>query len=78
MKTGEQLWNHGTWMLNAIANREHTKRWYRKPESTDIFNFGISLKEGDFVAYNKNNGKIAFEAESYDEAQKVLEELYGT
>ena len=76
--TGPQRWAHSVWMLNAKAE---TKRKQRKPKRepypTDIFKYDVKMRDEDFVGYNRNNGHVIFEAESYDEAKRVLEELYS-
>lgn len=76
--TGPQRWNYGTWMLNAMvdAKRKQMAR-KRDPQPTDIFKYDVKMKNENFVGYNRNNGRVIFEAESYDEARRVLEELYS-
>lgn len=79
MMTGEQRWNYGDWMLKAIAD---TKRKQRrepvKPHPNDIFKLGIGINKKDEVeVYNRKNGRALFEVESYDEAQRLLNEEYG-
>lgn len=77
--TGQQRWNYGDWMLKAMAEaKRKQKRPPRKPDPNDIFNYGISLKNDSFIGYNRNTGKKLFEAESYDEARRVLEEHYSS
>lgn len=77
MRTGQQLWNHGDWMLKAFAERNRKQRKKHNSQPEDIFKYGVRLRDNDFVGYNRNTGKILFEAESYDEARNVLNELYG-
>lgn len=76
--TGPQRWAHGTWMLNAIIEtKEKQRRKQRDPMPTDIFKYDVKMRNENFVGYNRNNGRVIFEAESYDEARRVLEELYS-
>lgn len=78
MMTGPQRWNYGDWMLKAMAETRKKQRSPQyNPQPTDIFKYGVKLKDEDYVGYNRNNGRIMFEAESYDEARRVLEELYS-
>ena len=82
MMTGSQRWDYGTWMLNAIADRNKIQRrasTSREPNPNDIFKYDIrsSKREGDCKVYNRKNGKVLFEAESYDEARRVLEERFS-
>ena len=80
MRTGEQLWNHGNWMLNAEyeKKRKDRKNMIRvtEPNPNDIFKFGVTTLGDDVKVYNRNSGVILFEAESYDEAQRVLREQF--
>ena len=78
MRTGEQLWNYGDWMMKAeVEKRRKQKRSAKTPAPTDIFKYDVKVKDEAFVGYNRNNGHVMFEAESYDEAKRVLEELYS-
>lgn len=78
MMTGPQRWKHGDWMLKAMAEaKEKQRRKKRDPIPTDIFKYDVKMRNEDFVGYNRNNGRVIFEAESYDEARRVLEELYS-
>lgn len=78
MMTGPQRWNYGDWMLKAMAEtRKKQRRPQHNPQPTDIFKYDVKLKDEDYVGYNRNNGHVMFEAESYDEARRVLEELYS-
>lgn len=82
MMSGSQRWDYGTWMLNAIAEREKGKRrakTAREPNPNDIFKYDIrsTKREGDCKVFNRKNGKVLFEAESYDEARRVLEERFS-
>lgn len=78
MMTGPQRWNYGDWMLKAMAEAKKKQRSpQHDPRPTDIFKYGVKLKDEDYVGYNRNNGRVMFEAESYDEARRVLEELYS-
>ena len=78
MMTGPQRWNYGDWMLKAMAEtKKKQRRPQHDPHPTDIFKYGVKLKNEDYVGYNRNNGHVIFEAESYDEARRVLEELYS-
>lgn len=78
MMTGSQRWNYGDWMLKAMAEAKKKQRsQHHDPQPTDIFKYGVKLKDEDYVGYNRNNGRVIFEAESYDEARRVLEELYS-
>ncbi len=75
MKTGSQLWNYGDWMLKAeYSKKRKAKKGTKDPMPGDIFKFGITQLGDDVKVYNRNNGIILFEAESYDEAQRVLRE----
>lgn len=77
--TNSQRWRYGDWMLKAKAEAKRKQR--KKPASpqpNDIFKFGISDPEKDVVTvYDRKNGKQLFEVESYDEAQRLLNEEYG-
>ena len=67
-------------MLKAFAERNRKQRVkQRLPQPGDIFKYGITTEktEGDVKVYNRKSGKVLFEAESYDEARRVLEEEYG-
>ena len=76
--TGPQRWNYGTWFLNARADALTKQRPpMRNPAPTDIFKYDVKIKNENYVGYNRNNGRVIFEAESYDEAKRVLEELYS-
>lgn len=78
MMTGPQRWNYGDWMLKAMAEAKKKQRSpQRSSQPTDIFKYDVKLKNEDYVGYNRNNGRVMFEAESYDEARRVLEELYS-
>lgn len=78
MRTGKQLWNYGDWMLKAFAERNRKQRSKQHSQPEDIFKYGVGMRDDDFVGYNRNTGKVIFEAESYDEARNVLNELYGS
>lgn len=78
MMTGPQRWNYGDWMLKAMAEAKKKQRSQQHTsQPTDIFKYDVKLKDEDYVGYNRNNGRVMFEAESYDEARRVLEELYS-
>lgn len=78
MRSGKGLWNHGEWMFNAMMETKRKQKNKRLPTQTDIFKYGVGLRNGeDFVGYNRNTGKVIFEAENYDEARHVLDELYS-
>lgn len=79
IRNGKQLWDYGTWMMNAQLETKRKKS--KKPTQHmphDIFNVGITILQDDVMVYNRNSGRILFEAESYDEAQRVLMEEYST
>lgn len=75
--TRPQRWHYGTWMLNAKIEAKEKQRRKRNQMPTDIFKYDVKMKDENFVGYNRNNGRVIFEAESYDEARRVLEELYS-
>ena len=77
--TGKQRWDYGEWMLRAIANKQYKQRHPEpKPCYHDIHKVGITDdSKGDVQVYRRINGELLFEAESYDEARRVLEEEYG-
>lgn len=78
MMTGKQRWDYGTWLINAkVDARKKQKHGARRPGPTDIFKYDVKERNSDYFGYNRNNGKVIFEAESYDEAKRVLEELYS-
>lgn len=79
MMNGSQRWNYGDWMLKAIADKKRKQRQRpSKPQPNDIFKYGISDPGKDVVkVYNRKNGQDLFEVESYDEAQRLLNEEYG-
>lgn len=76
--TGPQRWKYGDWMLKAMAEAKKKQRnRKRDPQPNDIFKYDVKMRNENFVGYNRNNGRVIFEAESYDEARRVLEELYS-
>ena len=77
--TNSQRWRYGEWLLNAKAEAKLKQRQKPKsPQPNDIFKFGISEPGKDVVkVYNRKNGQDLFEVESYDEAQRLLNEEYG-
>jgi len=77
--TNSQRWRYGEWMLKAKAEAKRKQRHKPKsPQPNDIFKFGISEPGKDVVkVYNRKNGQDLFEVESYDEAQRLLNEEYG-
>ena len=77
--TNSQRWRYGEWMLKAKAEAKRKQRQKPKsPQPNDIFKFGISEPGKDVVkVYNRKNGQDLFEVESYDEAQRLLNEEYG-
>lgn len=77
--TNSQRWRYGEWMLKAKAEAKRKQRQKpTSPQPNDIFKFGISEPGKDVVkVYNRKNGQDLFEVESYDEAQRLLNEEYG-
>lgn len=78
--TNQQRWRYGDWMLKAKAEaKQKQRRRPVKPQPGDIFKYEITKdkNEGDVQVYSRKDGKVLFEAESYDEARRVLEEQYG-
>lgn len=77
--TNSQRWRYGDWLLKAKAEAKRKQRRKPKaPQPNDIFKFGISEPGKDVVkVYNRKNGQDLFEVESYDEAQRLLNEEYG-
>lgn len=79
MRSGKQLWDYGTWMMNAqLETKRKKSREPRKHAPHDIFNVGITMLQDNVMVYNRNSGRILFEAESYDEAERLIQEEYST
>lgn len=79
MRSGKQLWDYRTWMMNAqLETKRKKSREPREHAPHDIFNVGITMLQGDVMVYNRNSGRILFEAESYDEAERLIQEEYST
>jgi len=79
MRSGKQLWDYGTWMMNAqLETKRKKSREPREHAPHDIFNVGITMLQDDVMVYNRNSGRILFEAESYDEAERLIQEEYST
>ena len=79
VRSGKQLWDYGTWMMNAELETKRKKSKKPKQHSPhDIFNVGITTLQDDVMVYNRNSGRILFEAESYDEAERLIREEYLT
>lgn len=77
MMTGQQRWRHGDWMLKAYAERNRKQRKpVRPPQPLDIYRYAISTKGDTVSIYNCKNGMNVIEVESYDEAQRLLNEEY--
>ena len=77
--TNSQRWRYGDWMLKAKAEAKRKQRQKpASPQPNDIFRYGISEPGKDVVkVYNRKNGQDLFEVESYDEAQRLLNEEFG-
>lgn len=79
MKTGKQLWEHGNWMLKAIADKKRAQAsgdYERLTTRYDISDYDIRKNGDGWRAVNMKTGEILCEGVSYDETQRALTEAF--